>query len=83
MANKEIMRENSQVSSDDQPTDSLQRSSESTIRGGKRKGSEWEILGNLEKGTSYNIKPKKHEGYLSKRKKWPLKGWHKRYFVIE
>ena len=80
LSGKEMTRE----PGDDQPTDSLQRSSESTsIRSGKRKGSEWEILGNLEKGTSYNIKPKKHEGYLSKRKKWPLKGWHKRYFVIE
>jgi len=49
----------------------------------KRKGSEWEILANLEKGASYTIKPKKHEGYFSKRRKWPLKGWHKRYFVIE
>eukprot|EP00090_Calanus_glacialis_P045445 TRINITY_DN8436_c0_g1_i1.p1 TRINITY_DN8436_c0_g1~~TRINITY_DN8436_c0_g1_i1.p1 ORF type:complete len:909 (+),score=338.09 TRINITY_DN8436_c0_g1_i1:70-2796(+) len=52
-------------------------------RSGKRKGSEWEILGNLEKGVTYTIKPKKYEGYLSKRRKWPLKGWHKRYFVIE
>ena len=40
-------------------------------------------MGNLEKGASYTIKPKKHEGYFSKRRKWPLKGWHKRYFVIE
>ena len=78
---KEVIRE---LSSDDQPTDSLHRSSESTsVRSGKRKGSEWEILGDLEKGMSYNIKPKKYEGYLNKRKKWPLKGWHKRYFVIE
>uniref|UniRef100_A0A671WSD7 Oxysterol-binding protein n=1 Tax=Sparus aurata TaxID=8175 RepID=A0A671WSD7_SPAAU len=23
------------------------------------------------------------EGYLLKRRKWPLKGWHKRYFVLE
>ncbi|XP_041671933.1 oxysterol-binding protein-related protein 7 [Cheilinus undulatus] len=23
------------------------------------------------------------EGYLHKRRKWPLKGWHKRYFVLE
>jgi len=52
-------------------------------RSGKRKGSEWEILGNLEKGVAYTIKPKKYEGCLSKRRKWPLKGWHKRYFVIE
>jgi len=62
--------------------DSLARDPTST-RTGKRKGSEWEILGNLEKGVSYTIKPKKHEGYLYKRKKWPLKGWHKRFFAIE
>jgi len=49
----------------------------------KRKGSEWEILVNLEKGVEYTIKPKRYEGFLSKRRKWPLKGWHKRYFVIE
>jgi len=54
-----------------------------SLRAGKRKGSEWEILGNLEKGVAYTIKPKKYEGYLSKRRKWPLKGWHKRYFVVE
>ena len=54
-----------------------------SVRSGKRKGSEWEILGNLEKGVSYTIKPKTHQGYLYKRKKWPMKGWHKRYFVIE
>eukprot|EP00092_Neocalanus_flemingeri_P036873 GFUD01040135.1.p1 GENE.GFUD01040135.1~~GFUD01040135.1.p1 ORF type:complete len:906 (+),score=267.46 GFUD01040135.1:72-2789(+) len=52
-------------------------------RAGKRKGSEWTILGNLEKGVAYTIKPKKYEDYLSKRRKWPLKGWHKRYFVLE
>ncbi|KAM6897474.1 LOW QUALITY PROTEIN: oxysterol-binding protein-related protein 7 [Xenentodon cancila] len=23
------------------------------------------------------------EGYLLKRRKWPLKGWHKRYFILE
>ncbi|XP_077056835.1 oxysterol-binding protein-related protein 7 isoform X3 [Siphateles boraxobius] len=23
------------------------------------------------------------EGYLMKRRKWPLKGWHKRYFVLD
>ena len=49
----------------------------------RRKGSEWEILGNLEKGTGYAIVPKKREGYLHKRRKWPLKGWHKRYFLLD
>nr|XP_039251673.1 oxysterol-binding protein-related protein 6-like isoform X2 [Styela clava] len=27
--------------------------------------------------------PKKYEGYVLKRRKWPLKGWHKRFFVLE
>ena len=44
----------------------------------KRKGSEWEILGNLEHGVSYSIKPRRYEGFMSKKRKWPLKGWHKR-----
>ena len=44
----------------------------------RRKGSEWEILGNLEHGTSYAVKPRRYEGFMSKKRKWPLKGWHKR-----
>ena len=43
-----------------------------------RKDSKWEILSNLESGTQYNIKPKKMEGLLTKKRKWPMKGWHKR-----
>ncbi|RXM32142.1 Oxysterol-binding protein-related protein 7 [Acipenser ruthenus] len=27
--------------------------------------------------------PDKQEGYLLKKRKWPLKGWHKRYFVLD
>nr|CAB3264583.1 oxysterol-binding protein-related protein 6 [Phallusia mammillata] len=27
--------------------------------------------------------PKKCEGYLMKKKKWPMKGWHKRYFLLD
>jgi len=54
-----------------------------TTRTGKRKGSEWEILGNLEKGVSYTIRPRRHEGFMHKRRKWPLKGWTKRYFLLE
>ena len=45
-----------------------------------RKESKWEILTNLESGTPYNIKPKKMEGLLTKKRKFPMKGWHKRYF---
>ena len=47
----------------------------------KRKESKWEILTNLDSATKYNIKPKKLEGILTKRRKWPMKGWHKRYKI--
>ena len=52
-------------------------------RSGKRKDSAWEILGSLEKGVAYTIKPKRYEACLLKRRKWPLKGWHKRVFVMD
>ena len=51
----------------------------SNSRGLRRKDSKWEVLTNLETGTQYTILPKKSEGYLAKRRRWPLKGWHKRY----
>ena len=50
----------------------------STKQRNMRKDSKWEILTNLESGTPYNIKPKKMEGMLTKKRKWPMKGWHKR-----
>jgi hypothetical protein len=49
----------------------------------RRKDSKWEILTSLEPGTAYNIKPKKLEGFLAKKRKWPLKGWHKRYGIAD
>ncbi|KAK7804434.1 hypothetical protein U0070_017047 [Myodes glareolus] len=30
-----------------------------------------------------DIMPERQEGHLLKKRKWPLKGWHKRYFVLE
>ena len=44
----------------------------------RRRDSKWEVLTNLESGTQYTIRPKQSEGYLAKRRRWPLKGWHKR-----
>ena len=44
----------------------------------RRRDSKWEVLTNLESGPQYTIRPKKSEGYLAKRRRWPLKGWHKR-----
>ena len=53
------------------------RSGSKSLRRGDSK-SKWEILTNLETGTQYTIRPKKSEGYLAKKRSWPLKGWHKR-----
>lgn len=27
-------------------------------------------------------KPQNYEGILLKRRNWPMKGWHKRYFIL-
>lgn len=27
-------------------------------------------------------KPQNYEGVLLKRRNWPMKGWHKRYFIL-
>ncbi|KAI1285688.1 Oxysterol-binding protein-related protein 6 [Halotydeus destructor] len=48
-----------------------------------RRSSEWEILEGLKDGQRYDIVPPKFEGFLLKRRKWPLKGWHKRYFSLD
>ena len=28
------------------------------------------------------MKPENYEGFLLKRRNWPMKGWHKRYFTL-
>ena len=48
-----------------------------------RRGSEWEILEGLKDGQRFDKKPDIFTGYLHKKRKWPLKGWHKRYFVVD
>ncbi|RXG62127.1 Oxysterol-binding protein-related protein 6 [Armadillidium vulgare] len=47
------------------------------------KKGEWEILEGLKEGQRFELVPRKFEGYLLKRRKWPLKGWHKRFFVLD
>lgn len=48
-----------------------------------RRGSEWEILEGLKDGQRFDTKPSAFSGFLHKKRKWPLKGWHKRYFVVD
>ncbi|XP_067418149.1 oxysterol-binding protein-related protein 3 isoform X5 [Emydura macquarii macquarii] len=42
----------------------------------------WEIVEGLRGVMNYTQEPQKQEGYLLKKRKWPLKGWHKRYFFL-
>ncbi|XP_064419729.1 oxysterol-binding protein-related protein 6 isoform X2 [Latimeria chalumnae] len=48
-----------------------------------REGDSWEIIEGLKIGQTNVQKPDKHEGFMLKRRKWPLKGWHKRFFVLD
>ncbi|XP_019364148.1 PREDICTED: oxysterol-binding protein-related protein 3 isoform X2 [Gavialis gangeticus] len=42
----------------------------------------WEIIEGLRGVVNCTVEPQKQEGYLLKKRKWPLKGWHKRYFFL-
>lgn len=44
---------------------------------GRRKGSDWEIMEGLKDGQKFEKKPNIFSGFLHKKRKWPLKGWHK------
>uniref|UniRef100_A0AAX7T3D8 Oxysterol-binding protein n=1 Tax=Astatotilapia calliptera TaxID=8154 RepID=A0AAX7T3D8_ASTCA len=43
----------------------------------------WEIVEGLRGSFSSVQEPQKQEGYMMKRRKWPMKGWHKRYFFLD
>ncbi|KAM9307485.1 oxysterol-binding protein-related protein 3 [Gastrophryne carolinensis] len=43
----------------------------------------WEIVEGLRGSSSCIQEPQKQEGFLLKKRKWPLKGWHKRYFYLD
>ncbi|XP_064492604.1 oxysterol-binding protein-related protein 7 isoform X2 [Pseudopipra pipra] len=64
-----LSRSNSTVSS---KHSSVQQGSES-----------WEVVEEPRARGSPGQELQRHEGYLLKKRKWPLKGWHKRYFVLE
>ncbi|XP_065606082.1 oxysterol-binding protein-related protein 7 [Cyrtonyx montezumae] len=66
---KALSRSNSTVSS---KHSSVQQGSES-----------WEVVEEARARGSPDREPERQEGYLLKKRKWPLKGWHKRYFVLE
>ncbi|XP_015793635.1 oxysterol-binding protein-related protein 3 isoform X2 [Tetranychus urticae] len=49
----------------------------------KHRNSDWVILEGLRGDLRYEGVPSHFEGFLLKRRKWPLKGWHKRYFYLD
>ncbi|KAG1675611.1 Oxysterol-binding protein-related protein 6 [Nymphon striatum] len=49
----------------------------------RRRGNDWKIMEGLKEFQKCEVKPDMFEGYMMKRRKWPLKGWHKRLFVLD
>uniref|UniRef100_UPI0037E76CFB oxysterol-binding protein-related protein 6 isoform X4 n=1 Tax=Semicossyphus pulcher TaxID=241346 RepID=UPI0037E76CFB len=58
-------------------------SSSSSQRDSRQEADSWEIIEGLKIGQSNVLRPDKHEGFMLKKRKWPLKGWHKRFFVLD
>ncbi|TWW80842.1 Oxysterol-binding protein-related protein 6 [Takifugu flavidus] len=58
-------------------------SSSSSQRDSRQEPDSWEIIEGLKIGQSNVQRPDKHEGFMLKKRKWPLKGWHKRFFVLD
>ncbi|KAJ8320036.1 hypothetical protein KUTeg_001623 [Tegillarca granosa] len=44
---------------------------------------QWEIIEGLKDGMRCEDKPEKYQGYMMKRRRWPMKGWHKRFFSLD
>ncbi|XP_042280428.1 oxysterol-binding protein-related protein 3 isoform X3 [Thunnus maccoyii] len=66
-----------------QKISSLSRSNSSSSSKHDSRQDSWEIVEGLRKGFSNVMEPQKQEGYMLKRRKWPMKGWHKRYFFLD
>ncbi|KAF7215808.1 oxysterol-binding protein-related protein 6 isoform X2 [Nothobranchius furzeri] len=58
-------------------------SSSSSQRDSRQEADSWEIIEGLKIGQSNVQRPDKHEGFMLKKRKWPLKGWHKRFFILD
>ncbi|KAM8934729.1 oxysterol-binding protein-related protein 6 isoform 2-T2 [Pelodytes ibericus] len=65
------------------PTHKSASSSSSSQRDSRQETDSWEIIEGLKIGQTSVQRPEKHEGFMLKIRKWPLKGWHKRFFVLE
>ncbi|XP_074642132.1 oxysterol-binding protein-related protein 3-like [Tubulanus polymorphus] len=72
-------------SEDASSLDSLQYIEVKEKHSSKRQKSygDWEVIEGLKDGQKCDKQPRKYEGLMLKRRKWPMKGWHKRFFVLE
>ncbi|KAM5204097.1 oxysterol-binding protein-related protein 3 isoform 4-T12 [Hipposideros larvatus] len=43
----------------------------------------WEVVEGLRGEMNYTQEPLVQKGFLLKKRKWPLKGWHKRFFYLD
>ncbi|XP_071389341.1 oxysterol-binding protein-related protein 6 isoform X2 [Centroberyx affinis] len=75
-------RSSTPVNKTSTPTHKSASSSSSSQRD-SRQADSWEIIEGLKIGQSNVQRPDKHEGFMLKKRKWPLKGWHKRFFVLD
>uniref|UniRef100_A0A3P8SQ97 Oxysterol-binding protein n=1 Tax=Amphiprion percula TaxID=161767 RepID=A0A3P8SQ97_AMPPE len=66
-----------------QKISSMSRSNSSSSSKHDSRQDSWEIVEGLRGGFSSVLEPQKQEGYMLKRRKWPMKGWHKRYFFLD
>ncbi|XP_051566448.1 oxysterol-binding protein-related protein 6 isoform X2 [Myxocyprinus asiaticus] len=65
------------------PTHKNASSSSSSQRDSRQETDNWEIIEGLKIGQTHVQRPEKHEGFMLKKRKWPLKGWHKRFFLLD
>uniref|UniRef100_A0A3Q1GUL6 Oxysterol-binding protein n=1 Tax=Acanthochromis polyacanthus TaxID=80966 RepID=A0A3Q1GUL6_9TELE len=66
-----------------QKISSMSRSNSSSSSKHDSRQDSWEIVEGLRGGFSSVLEPQKQEGFMLKRRKWPMKGWHKRYFFLD
>uniref|UniRef100_A0A669E7T9 Oxysterol-binding protein n=1 Tax=Oreochromis niloticus TaxID=8128 RepID=A0A669E7T9_ORENI len=76
-------RSSTPVNKTSTPVHKSTSSSSSSQRDSRQEADSWEIIEGLKIGQSNVQRPDKHEGFMLKKRKWPLKGWHKRFFVLD
>ncbi|XP_061771807.1 oxysterol-binding protein-related protein 3 isoform X2 [Nerophis ophidion] len=71
------------ISAMSQKISNLSRSNSSSSSKLDSRQDSWEFVEGMRGGLGGALEPQKQEGYVLKKRKWPLKGWHKRYFSLD